>query len=239
MVDTQEHMFKPPRPTAQRPLLGNTVLVVEDSSYASEAMRLLCLRSGARIRRATSLETAHKHLKVYLPNVVIIDLGLPDGSGAELIQELAIARSQGPIILGMSGDPELETVAIEAGADAFIEKPISSIAAFQQIILSRLPADIEQPKMRTLTNDEVEPDPIALQDDFTHIADLLALDPEVEKLSYITKFAEGLGRAAGDTEIKRAARALRAQCDQGDSWADEMARLEQLIQTRISQKTAV
>ena len=123
MPDELESLMMKQVPTADRPLLGLTVLVVEDSLYACEAMRLLCLRSGARIRRADSLKSAHRHLSVYRPVVVIVDLGLPDGSGAELINELAIQAPRVAVILGISGDTDGEEVAIAAGADGFLEKP--------------------------------------------------------------------------------------------------------------------
>ena len=36
----------------KRPMIGLTILVVEDSRFACEALRIFCLRSGARIRRS-------------------------------------------------------------------------------------------------------------------------------------------------------------------------------------------
>ncbi len=127
---SDDRFYLPPG-NPDRPLQGLTVLVVEDSRFASEAIRLLSIRSGARIRRADSLAAAHRHLAVYRPSVVIVDIGLPDGSGADLIAELARARPRVPAILGMSGDPEAEPAARAAGADAFLAKPVESLALFQ------------------------------------------------------------------------------------------------------------
>ena len=123
-----------PAPTANRPLLGLTVLVIEDSKFACEAMRLLCLRSGARIRRADSLRSARRHLQVYRPSVAIIDLGLPDGSGEDLIKDLVEDTSRPLIVLGTSGDPHSRDTAMTAGADGFLAKPIRTRAS---IILHR------------------------------------------------------------------------------------------------------
>ena len=56
-----EHLgAKPSQPPL--PLQGLMVLVVEDSRYAAEAMRLMCQRSGARLKRAEDLRTAQAHL---------------------------------------------------------------------------------------------------------------------------------------------------------------------------------
>ena len=158
-----------PTPTAARPLLGLTVLVVEDSRYTCEAIRLLCLRSGARIRRADCLRSARRHLRVYRPSVAIIDLGLPDGDGVDLIAELQEASPRVQVILAMSGDPQTEHAAMAAGADGFLAKPITALAMFQECILSLLPPDRRPAGPRVISQEQVSPDLIAFQDDIAHL----------------------------------------------------------------------
>ena len=156
-----------PRPTADRPFLGLTVLVVEDSRYASEAVRLMCLRSGARIRRADCIGSAERHLHVYRPTIAIVDLGLPDGSGLDLITRMDAMRPRVPVLLGTSGaDRAMAQAAVmKAGGDGFLAKPIESLAQFQNAIMSHLPAEICARMPRPVDDGAIEPDLIAFRED--------------------------------------------------------------------------
>jgi DNA-binding response OmpR family regulator len=117
------------RSTPSSPLLGLTILLVEDSRFACEAMRIMALRSGARLRRADCLTSARRHMRLYRPSVVIVDIGLPDGSGLDLIREISGNHPRVPAIIGTSGDDMMHVAAVKAGADAFFAKPYDSIGA--------------------------------------------------------------------------------------------------------------
>lgn len=195
-------------PSAAHPLLGLTVLLVEDSRFASEAMRLLCLRSGARIRRADCLRSAHRHLQAYRPTVVIVDVGLPDGSGIDLIRELAASHPRVPVLLGTSGDPDMAQAAKDAGAGGFLEKPVERLAVFQQAILSALPP-VASPRGPVLVSDEqVSPDAMALRDDLALAADLLGGSPDDSAIAYVAQFLSGVARVAHDPTLANAAARL-------------------------------
>ncbi|MBY5934870.1 response regulator [Tateyamaria omphalii] len=233
--------FKPtyPAPTSLRPLLGLTVLVIEDSRYACEAMRLLCLRSGARIRRADTMRAARRHLQVYRPSVAIVDLGLPDGNGADLIRDLATAAQRPDVILGISGDSDSEIRALDAGADGFMEKPVVSLAHFQESILTHLPEDRRPTGPRALPDGEVEPDPIAYRDDMVHVADVLEDAQDTRALDYVVQFLGGVARSAQDTELLQATNALAAKRAHGDAAASETAVIAGLVQERLAEKIAI
>lgn len=225
--------------TGRRPLLGLTILVVEDSRYACEAMRLLCLRSGARIRRADSLKSAYRHLKVYRPSTVIVDLGLPDGPGTELIASLAAATPRVSVILGMSGDDNAEEDARAAGADDFLAKPITSLAAFQNKILSNLPTDRQPAGPRSLTDEEIQPDLLAFHDDLAHAAEVLSDAGEGPTLDYVVQFLGGVARSVGDTSLATAAAKVAETRRSGGSLAMETAKIAELVRTRLEQKIAI
>lgn len=228
-----------PSPTAARPLLGMTVLVVDDSLFACDAIRLMCLHSGARIRRADCLRSAQRHLQVYRPSVAIIDLGLPDGSGLDLIHELSTAAPRVTSILGISGTDGGDAAAMAAGADGFLPKPLTNLNVFQHSILATLPEHRQLSGPRALSDQEVCPDPLAYRDDMVHASNLLGEYSEGPVLDYVAQFLSGVARSADDTQLERAATALQAQRRSGAALTIHLARLANLVQERLASRMAI
>ena len=227
------------RPTARRPLLGITILIVEDSRFVCEAVRMMSTKSGARIRRADSIANARRHLAIYRPSVVIVDVGLPDGSGLNLIENLALGSPKLDVILGISGDPDLEDAVIKAGADQFLAKPIANLAEFQTAILDHLPRDRQPPAPREISQELVHPDPVAFQDDLSHAAQVPNGCRSGDTVDYVTQFLIGVARSADDADLQRVVTQLKYLRNSGAPTDIGIAKLSALVQSRLSQASPI
>lgn len=192
-------------------LFAVTILLVEDSRSASEAIRLMASESGARVRRADSLHAAARHLAVYRPQVTMVDLGLPDGDGLGLIRHLAGASPPYRGILALSGHDraDWQAKAMAAGAAGCLAKPIPSLAAFQDAILRVLPdGAARRPDGRDLTLAGRASLAAAFAEDLRRARGLLAdavPAGEAETVAYCAQFLRSCAGILGDAPLAAAA----------------------------------
>ncbi len=218
---------------ALQPLAGMTVLAVEDSRYCSEALRLFARRLGFRLRRADCLRAARRHLSVYRPDLVMVDMGLPDGSGAVLLRMLAAQAPDAPPAIGTSADPDQRRAALAAGAAAFLPKPFPAAETLAAILAPILPQRQAWPAQPTRHDGgaQARPDPFALREDLVRAAGLLAdADDDAALRAYLAGFLTGVARDAGDLALERAAAALAGP----GSAQDRTGGVRQLIASRLA-----
>jgi DNA-binding response OmpR family regulator len=113
-------------------------LVVEDEAGIAEAVAFALSRDGMPAEIAGTLEEARRLLPG--KGLVIVDLGLPDGSGYGLLAHLACTEAPPGVIVLTSRDEEVDCVAaLEAGADDFMTKPFSprALVARARAVLRR------------------------------------------------------------------------------------------------------
>ncbi len=106
---------------------GNTgrILVVEDEPDIRETYAAILEAHGHRVRQAGSLSEARLALSTVDPELVLLDLGLPDGDGRELLEELA-AKGRPPGVVVVTAETRVQPAveAMRAGAMDYLEKPI-------------------------------------------------------------------------------------------------------------------
>lgn len=101
------------------------VLIVEDDQKLARIVRAYLEGADFRVTHASSVFEAHSKLNAEPPLAVILDLGLPDGSGEELCQDIK-ALGDIPIIMLTAKSAEEERIAgFALGADDYVVKPAS------------------------------------------------------------------------------------------------------------------
>jgi DNA-binding response OmpR family regulator len=103
------------------------LLLVEDSERLSELVTEAVRAAGWRIDAVTSVAEAEAAVAVTQYDVLLLDLGLPDGDGVELIRTRRAARDQTPIlVLSARSGIDDRVDGLDAGADDYLAKPFHS-----------------------------------------------------------------------------------------------------------------
>jgi two-component system KDP operon response regulator KdpE len=101
------------------------VLVVEDDREIRAMMQASLSVEGFEVQTAVSLSEARALLQHKPPDLIVLDLGLPDGDGADLVRELRQHHST-PVIVVSARHQEAQKIALlDAGADDYLTKPFS------------------------------------------------------------------------------------------------------------------
>jgi CheY-like chemotaxis protein len=113
------------------------ILMVDDHADTNTAMERLLTRLGYNVRTADSVQSALAAANDESFDILISDVGLPDGSGMDLMRQL-LARSQSPLkgiaLSGFNRDEDIQS-SLDAGFSEHMVKPVN---------LQRLQTSIER-----------------------------------------------------------------------------------------------
>ncbi|MCL1794394.1 MAG: response regulator transcription factor [Oscillospiraceae bacterium] len=120
----------------------NRLLIVEDDENLSRGIAFAFEKDGYSVISANTLKAGQLSFEQQNINIVILDLGLPDGNGMEFCRSIR-EKSSTPIIMLTACDMETDEVAgLTAGADDYVTKPfsLSVLRARVEAVLRRMEA---------------------------------------------------------------------------------------------------
>ena len=102
------------------------VLVIEDDPYLRQYLNTTLRSHGYRVEEATTWEEGRLMAGQIDPDVLLLDLGLPDGDGLSLARELRAASRTPIIVVSARGREEDKILALDMGVDDYVTKPFGS-----------------------------------------------------------------------------------------------------------------
>ena len=105
---------------------GARVLVVEDEPQMLRSLRLILAGHGYEVLTAPTGEAALAEVARRLPDVILLDLMLPDMDGIEVCRRLRERSAVPIIVLSARGEEPVKVQALDLGADDYLTKPFGA-----------------------------------------------------------------------------------------------------------------
>jgi two-component system KDP operon response regulator KdpE len=99
------------------------VLIIEDDPAIRRFLRVSLTESGYRVIEAGSGREAIERLRLDRPDIIVLDLGLPDIDGLDVIREIRQTSPVPIVVLSSRADERGKVAALDLGADDYVTKP--------------------------------------------------------------------------------------------------------------------
>jgi two-component system KDP operon response regulator KdpE len=136
------------------------ILIVEDDAEIRRFLRTTLSAERYRTREAPTFAEAIAQIRARRPDAILLDLGLPDGDGMQIIRYVRQQHQNLPIIvLSVRSEEHQKITALDAGADDFVNKPfaVGELLARLRVALRRLSNDADS-GVRVFRTGEIEVD---------------------------------------------------------------------------------
>ena len=126
------------------------ILVVEDEPDIRRFVRMTLQSEGHEVHEAATLQRGLIEAGSRRPELAIVDLGLPDGDGVDLIRELRTWSTAPVIVLSARSGEADKVAALDAGADDYLVKPFGAAE-----LLARVRAQLRRQALTSASADPV------------------------------------------------------------------------------------
>ena len=111
--------------TAVETRISQKILIIEDEGEMCLVLNILLSNEDIELEHVKNIVAAEEYLAEELPSLIILDNKLPDGYGVDYISHLKKRYPSIKIIMITGFDASVKDVAMENGADLFLEKPFT------------------------------------------------------------------------------------------------------------------
>ncbi len=109
------------------------ILIVEDDAHIRRLLKATLQRAGHEAVEAADARQALALLDIEHPDVVLLDLGLPDRDGLELIEPMRLRSAATLIVVSAREDSAEKVAALDLGADDYVTKPFETAELLARI----------------------------------------------------------------------------------------------------------